>query len=1023
MITLTTIGITVLVNHCTLVIFEINKTILIVHITMSEIEHSAASELAVEVRILKLNISPDLTNLCLRWRLPDRNLVTAMAHWKSYRSKDIDLEEDTRDDLFITAGGPNYPEGRGKTFLDDVMKRIMTRPLSHHHPHRDQKQMASFLEISKEAGFPADLKVDHWMPGEVPAACYALINRHLSRPENYGGWQFPPVIDLEHIVHNAGISKASLTHVEFKEFTLDKNANVDHIISFINSSVELDEKHMPGMPMAFDIEEFKVCSKALDYLYIWKYLPPEEQSKPRDFPNPGYYESGGKNIISRILLGNGVTWMCSLRFPWGPETVHPYSKKRIVFRPDSTCVKEVFEGIFQDKTVFGAGVINDVEGLATFLSEIYDIEIKMPVPVETCALALAAGYRFPTTKLWFLQLLIAGGVHNKQVSCADNMWGLPWDELPIEFKLYALADVRHSYTCYVTLMALCIAHMFPDPVLPCEFLSLTQERCYEYLSKLILAALSNKRFNHETYKNATTRKELIDSLKSVGQSAKMGTPLELVWLGRLIPPWPTIPYGGARDLHTVAMYFAHSQADKLIELRESLPTCRSEAIMIYTRKDKITKDEAVMLTYERTPDIPATYLGTKVRDPLPCRQEFANSGYKVEGLATKDLLGQRARTNQGLVPGMLEWFRTRSIQQAKQFMKQIGSLGEALGDEDHRDVWANKPALYQKLKSQLNCRTNTLYETSHYMESVIAGKVEVVFNQETKRENKLYEMIEYHATRKEKLKANAMVKGRLPTSMIHLQGKHYKKHPRTPLLNTFKRRQRRMKEEDVTGIKRPINKKRLPSARVHKSGKPEQTDSVSKGNATSASEPNWSEEEHEVQDARSIITAKKALKPMTPEPAVRGRARVRSPRSPVPSTSWGYSRERSRSPFPSAPRESRSTTPKQRSTDMAERDSYRRLRRPVSIADYAKGEQDHLRYPSTPPKPTIKVKLHNRTRDREIAYEYAVQTGTAIPEEWEDPIPEPHTPTGYSDISSDDFDFRPLGGYGKCKGKGKNKKR
>ena len=129
MITLTTIGITVLVNHCTLVIFEINKTILIVHITMSEIEHSAASELAVEVRILKLNISPDLTNLCLRWRLPDRNLVTAMAHWKSYRSKDIDLEEDTRDDLFITAGGPNYPEGRGKTFLDDVMKRISFGPV------------------------------------------------------------------------------------------------------------------------------------------------------------------------------------------------------------------------------------------------------------------------------------------------------------------------------------------------------------------------------------------------------------------------------------------------------------------------------------------------------------------------------------------------------------------------------------------------------------------------------------------------------------------------------------------------------------------------------------------------------------------------------------------------------------------------------------------------------------------------------------------------------------------------------
>ena len=1005
-----------------------------------------SAEIAVRIYVLysvTQSIIPDLTLSCLSWRLPDQNLSKAMGHWKNYRSRDIDIEDDTRDDLFITAGGPNYSEGRGKTFLEDVMKRIIAPPLNHRHPHRDQKQMASFLQISKEAGFPANLKADDWMPGQVPAICYAVINRHLSSLENYGGWQFPPIVNLEQINQHSGISKTSLPMIEVKEFTLDKNVNVAQAISFINNAVELDERHMPGIPLAFDIEEFKVCPKALEYLYGWKKMSPEDKKVPQHFAVPGYYDKG-KNIISRILLGNGLTWMCTLRFPWGPENVKPYSSKRMVLRPDSTYVKEVLEAIFEDRTVFGAGVINDVEGLATFLRDVYDIEIKMPVPVETCALALAAGYRFPTTKLWFLQLLITGGMHNKQVSCADNMWGLPWEELPVEFKLYALADVRHSYTCYVTLMALCIAHMFPDPVLPCEFLSLTQERCYEYLSKLILAALSNKRFNHEEFKIATTRKQLISSLRSVGQSAKMGTPIELTWLGRLIPPWPTLPYGGARDFHTVAMYFAHSQADKLIELRNSLPARRSEAIMIYTRKDKITKEEEIMLTYERTPDIPPTYLGTKMRDPLPCRRDFGDKGYIVEGVATKDLLGQRARTHQGLVPGILEWFRRCSIEQARQFLKAIGKLGETLGDPDHRDVWANKPALYQKLKSQLNCRTNLLLETSEYMESIIAGKVEVVYKNEATRENKLYEMIEYHSTRKEKLKANALVKGRLPTSKIHLQGKHYKKHPRMALHDTFKRRQRRMKEEDNTGVKRPINKKRL--SKNPKARKPMPTKLASKGPATSTvtSEPDW-DEEQEIQDARSILNAKQALKPMTSEPVVRGTHRARS-RSPVPSTSWDHRRERSRSPRPSTSRDYRSATPKQLSTDMAEWGSYRRLRRPITLADYAKGEDDYFRYPSAarddyhryPPAPresddfryqseptrsVLKVKFDTRTLDHEAAYERARETGTPIPEQWIDPVPEPRSPTGYSDFSSDDYDFRQLGGYGKkSKSKRKNKK-
>ena len=94
-------------------------------------------------------------------------------------------------------------------------------------------------------------------------------------------------------------------------------------------------------------------------------------------------------------------------------------------------------------------------------------------------------------KLWFLQLIICGGVHNKLVSCADNSWWRLWEDLSPEFRAYALADVRHGYQCFVVLMTLLINNLFPDPVPVGEFLSMNQERTMENLCQLICATLKN----------------------------------------------------------------------------------------------------------------------------------------------------------------------------------------------------------------------------------------------------------------------------------------------------------------------------------------------------------------------------------------------------------------------------------------------------------------------------------------------------------------------------------------------------
>ena len=45
----------------------------------------------------------------VRWRTPEELMDAAAAHWKAYRAKDVDLDEDLRDDHFVSNGGPNCP--------------------------------------------------------------------------------------------------------------------------------------------------------------------------------------------------------------------------------------------------------------------------------------------------------------------------------------------------------------------------------------------------------------------------------------------------------------------------------------------------------------------------------------------------------------------------------------------------------------------------------------------------------------------------------------------------------------------------------------------------------------------------------------------------------------------------------------------------------------------------------------------------------------------------------------------------
>ena len=750
-----------------------------------------------------------LTNLlCFSWKTPQDLANQAAKHWHKARSKEVDFRVEDREDLFISAGKEFTEEcSGGKEYMKKVMLEVCDPPEKFGKKNRDLNHMNKFLEVAQESGFPVvEHEFSRFMPGGAPAICTLTKHQIIQDKKKNGGWQYPSYNTLYDIYQHSGISKNSFKIAKAIEVIIDgSDEGMDDwrfAHQHIQKLIREDKKTLPGQALSFDVEEVRVSIEGITMLKNWKHKSRDDRKKPFVAPIPSLKETKhkSKNIPARIIIGNGLTWMASIKFPWEPKEID--GKKRMFFNPTDFDMKQ-FETIFDAKFVVGSGINNDVKEIEAFITEVYGQRIKLPTSVEMHSLALLAGYRFPKTKLFNLQLILAGGVHNKIVSCADNGWGLPWVDLDYAFKLYALADVRHGYQCYVILISLIILNLFPDPVPVCEYLDLPQDRAFEYLSHMICATLGNLELNQEAYANARTRKELATSLRVPGHHSD-GHPKILEALSNIIPPWPTVCYGSARDFHTVSSYFASQQVDKLIIWMKIVNDSKLSHPTIYARSSVPTDFERYTLSYGRDLEIQMIHPGSNTEAVLPPREDLKDKCFNLDptNLTDDAVMAEKFRTNQPRTVGMLEWARSVRPMILKNALLILGQLGEKLNTPAYMEIWIKRPTLYQKLKSILYSKTNEVMECIPLLEKVIAAKATTVINQEVAKEAKLEALMQINKQRRLSIEAAANASGRVPTSLIDLQGKHYAQAPSLSNFKTLKRRLKRKKQKQKAAQKR-----------------------------------------------------------------------------------------------------------------------------------------------------------------------------------------------------------------------------
>ena len=69
-------------------------------------------------------------------------------------------------------------------------------------------------------------------------------------------------------------------------------------------------------------------------------------------------------------------------------------------------------------------------GIEEFYSILSGKNIELNGFIDLSAMAAAAGYTFRARNMTAMGVQVLGTVLNKTVSTGDNLWGVPWNELP-----------------------------------------------------------------------------------------------------------------------------------------------------------------------------------------------------------------------------------------------------------------------------------------------------------------------------------------------------------------------------------------------------------------------------------------------------------------------------------------------------------------------------------------------------------------------------------------------------------------
>ena len=144
---------------------------------------------------------------------------------------------------------------------------------------------------------------------------------------------------------------------------------------------------------------------------------------------------------------------------------------------------------------------------------IYGEIVELNGFVDLYAMSVAAGFKLRARNMTALGVHVFGSVLNKTVSTGDDLWGIPWGNLPPSLQVYRIGDIRFGYICYAVLAGIIMRDLFSEPDIVCRTLKTEQRGAVSWTLEWIMKSLEGVELHQSANERASSRAELLAALR------------------------------------------------------------------------------------------------------------------------------------------------------------------------------------------------------------------------------------------------------------------------------------------------------------------------------------------------------------------------------------------------------------------------------------------------------------------------------------------------------------------------------
>ena len=431
-----------------------------------------------------------------------------------------------------------------------LVNKIITTHLPYDHPKRDQQVLHEFLFACKKDRlcYPSSLKLTDIIPAGVPLLDFLSVDS-----KRIDAYKYPPTDEIKLFQNNRGLDRDSFTVkpdtvVPVMEIRVGEcsDEEIMEVWDFYKEKMAEEKKIYPSGVVSLDVEEIKITNSDLSNLISNVGSETPIQTATSLLPGDKWCQ-----FPVKILIGSGLRFMIVVS--WPAQRSKPGGYKVRPVKPQDLLI----EFLNSLPTAVGVGIKNDVPQLEKIFSSFNPGNpLKMAPWMDLVPLAALCGYRLQATNMAALSLVVLGGLMDKTSSRADGRWCLFWDEMPEEFKIYALGDCQFGHMTFVVLSSILLRDIFPDPD---SFGVLTwkhQAMCVQLFCKWLVKSLVETEVSLHPGNLPKDRKELINCIKlrvqtSSTKSTLADSPRRVSMWADLLGDWPPLTEGGPRYLHQV----------------------------------------------------------------------------------------------------------------------------------------------------------------------------------------------------------------------------------------------------------------------------------------------------------------------------------------------------------------------------------------------------------------------------------------------------------------------------------------